>query len=90
MTVMNVGKMRMRVGNGHVPMWMRVGVLSVPFKVVSVLMMLVVPVSMVVVQDFVSVRMFMPLTDMKPDSQSQEHGRNPERQRWHFWPEEER
>ena len=34
--------------------------------------------------------MFMPLTDMKPDSQSHEHDCNPERQRWHLWPEEKR
>lgn len=70
MPVMNVGEMRVRVGNGHVLVRMRVRLLTALFEVVSMLVMLIVPVSMVVVQDFVSVRMFMSLPDMQPESES--------------------
>jgi hypothetical protein len=87
---MNIGEMRVRVGNRRVLVGMRVRLLTVPLKVVCVLMVLVVPVPMVMVQDLVSVRMFMPLTDMQPDSKSHERSRNPERQRRDLGPEEKR
>lgn len=86
----NIGEMRVRVGNRRVLMGVRMRCLTVPLKIVCVLMVLVVPVPMIVVQNLVSVRMFMPFTDMKPDSQSHKHSRNPERQRWHLGPEEKR
>jgi hypothetical protein len=88
--VMNVGKMRVRVGNRRVLMWMGVRFFPIPFKVVRVPVMLVVSVSMVVSKRLVSVGMLMPLTDMKPDSQSHERSCNPERQRWYFRPENKR
>ncbi len=75
----NIGEMRVRVSNRCVLVGMRVRLLTVPLEVVCVLVVLVVAVSMVMVQNLVSVRMFMPLTDMKPESQSHEYGRNPER-----------
>jgi hypothetical protein len=87
-TVTNVREMRVRVGNRRVLMRMRVRLVTVPLKVVCVLMVLVVPV--VMVQNFVGVRMFMPLTDMQPDSKSHERNRNPERQRRDLGPEEKR
>lgn len=77
--MVDVGKVRMCVSNRRVLMGVRMRLLTVPLKLVRMPMVLVVPVSMVVVQNLVSVRMFMPLTNMKPDSQSHEHGRNPER-----------
>lgn len=80
MSVVNIGEMRVRVGNRGVLMGMRTRFLSVPLKIVRVLMVLIVPVSMVMVQNLVSARMLMPLTDMEPDSQSHEHSRIPERQ----------
>jgi hypothetical protein len=79
MAVVNIRKMRVRVGNRRVLMRVRMRFLTVPRKIVRVLMVLVVPVPMVVVQKLVSVRMLMPLTDMKPDSQCHEHSRNPQR-----------
>ena len=89
-TVMNVGKMRVRVSNRRVLMRVGMWLFPVPFKVVRVPVMLVVPVSMGVSKWLVSMRMFMPLTDMKPDSQSHERGCNPERQWWQFGPENKR
>lgn len=74
---MNVGEMRVCVGNRHVLMGMRMRFLTVPLEVVRVLMMLVVPVPMVMVQDFMGVRMFVPLTNMQPDSKSHERRRHP-------------
>lgn len=73
--MMNVGDVRVRVSNGHVLVRMRVCLIAIPFEVVDVLMVLVVPVSMVVVQNFMSMGMFMPLTDMQPDSNSHECSR---------------
>lgn len=90
MPVMDVGKVRVRVSDRRMLMRMRVRLFTVPIKIMRMLVVLVVPVSMVMVQNLVSVRMFMPLTDMKPDSQSHERRGNPERQRWHFGPEEKR
>jgi hypothetical protein len=87
MAVVNIGEMRVRVGNRRVLVGMRVRLLTIPLKVVRVLMVFVVPVPMVVVQDLVSVRMFMPLADMQPDSQGHERSRNPERHRRDLGPE---
>jgi hypothetical protein len=86
--VMNIGEMRVRVSNRCVLVGMRVRLLTVPLEVVCVLVVLVVPVPMVMVQDLVSVRMFMPLTDMQPDSKSHERSRNPERHRRDLGPED--
>jgi hypothetical protein len=85
--VMNIGEMRVRVGNRRVLVRMRVRLLTVPLKVVCVLMVLVVPVPMVMVQDLVSMRVFMALTDMQPDSRSHERSRNPERQQRELGPQ---
>jgi hypothetical protein len=45
-----------------------------------------VPVPMVMVKNLVSVRVSMPLTDMRPDSKSHKRSRYPEKRRGHFWP----
>jgi hypothetical protein len=83
--VVNIGEMRVRVGDRRVLMEVHLGFLAVPLKIMRVLMVFVVPVPvpMVVVQNLVSVWMFMPLADMQPDSQSHEHACTPERMRWH-------
>jgi hypothetical protein len=75
MPVMDVGKVRVRMSDGQVLMRMRMWLVTVPLKVVSMLVMLVVPVSMVVVQGLVSVRVFMSLTYMQPDPERHERGR---------------
>ena len=87
---MDVGKVRMCVSTRRMLMRMRMRFLTVPLKIVRVLMALVVPVSVDVVQNLVSVRMFMPLTNMKPNSHSHERSRNPERQRRHLGAQEKR
>jgi hypothetical protein len=68
--VVDVREVRVCMSNRRVLMGMRVRLITIPLKVVGVLMVFVVPVPMVMVQDLVSVRMFMPFTDMKLDSQS--------------------
>jgi hypothetical protein len=78
MPVMNVGEVCVRVSNRRVLMGMRVRLRIVPRKVVCVLMVFVVPVPMVMVQNLVSMRVFMPLTDMQPDSKSHKCSRHPE------------
>ncbi|SAL75734.1 hypothetical protein AWB71_05088 [Caballeronia peredens] len=65
---MNIGEVCVRVSNRRVLMGMRVRLLTIPLKVVRVLMMLIVPVPMVMFKHLVSVWMFMPLSDMQPDS----------------------
>ena len=70
MPMMDVGKVGVRMSNRRMLMRMRVRLVTVPIKSMHMLMVLVVPVSMVMVQGLMSVRMLMPLTDMKPDSQS--------------------
>lgn len=88
--VVNIREMRVRMGNTRVLMGVRVRLFSVPLEIVRVLVMLVVPVAVVVVQDFVSVKMFVPFTNMQPDSQSHERGGYPEQQRRQFRPQNER
>jgi hypothetical protein len=78
MAVVNIRGMRVRMGNRRVLMGVLMRFLTVSLKIVRVLMVLVVPVSTVMVQNLVSVRMLMRLADMEPDSQSHEHSRNPE------------
>ena len=75
MPVMDVGKVRVRVSDRRMLMRMRVRLLTIPIKIMRMLVVLVVPVSMVVVQNFMSMGMFMPLTDMQPDSNSHECSR---------------
>lgn len=61
---MDVGKVRVCVSDRRMLMTMRERLLTVPIKIIRMLMVLVVPVSMVMVQNLVSVWMFVPLTDM--------------------------
>jgi len=75
MPVMDVGKVRVRVSDRRMLMRMRVRLFTVPIKFMRMLVVLVVPVSMIVVQDFVSVRVLMSLTYMQPDSERHERGR---------------
>lgn len=89
-TMMNVREMRVCVSHRRMLMRMSVRFFAVPLEVVNMPVVLVVPMPMVVVQCFVRVGMFMPLTDMKPDSQSHECGSGPEQQRRHFRPQDER
>jgi hypothetical protein len=64
MPVMDVGKVRVCVSDRRMLMTMRERLLTVPIKIIRMLMVLVVPVSMVMVQNLVSVRMFVALPDM--------------------------
>ena len=88
--VMDVGEMRVRMGSRGVLMRMHVRLVTAPLKVMRVLMMLVVPMPMIVGEGLVSMRMFVPLPDVKPDSDSHEGRRRPEQQRRQFWPQGER
>jgi hypothetical protein len=75
--VMNVGKMGVRVGDWQVLMGMGMRLLAVIFEVVNVLMVCVVTVPVVVAQHLMSVGVFVPLTDMRPDSQDHQWRRDP-------------
>jgi len=53
----------------------------------GVLMVLAMPVSVVVAQRFMGMRMFMPLANVKPDAHSHEHACDPEQERGPFRPQ---
>ena len=76
--VVNIGEMPVRVDQRLVLMRMCMWFSAVPFEVVGVLMVLAMPVSMVMVQRFMGMRMFMPLADVKPNTHSHEDARDPE------------
>jgi hypothetical protein len=77
-TMMDVGEVRVRVGNGYVLMRMCVRLLTVPLEVVSMQVVLVVAMSMIVLLHVMSVRMFVTLANMEPDAQRHQRGSNPE------------
>jgi hypothetical protein len=90
MTMVNVRKVRVHMGDGYVSVRMRVGFFPIPFELVPVLVVFIVPVRMVMVQDFVGMGMLMPLADMKPDSERHQRRGYPERNPRQFRPQDER
>ena len=80
MPVMNVREMRMRVRQRLVLMGVQVRFGTVPFEVMRVLVVGIVPVRMRMPHPFVAVLMLMLLRYMQPDARGHQHCRNPEQQ----------
>lgn len=70
MAMMDVGEMRMRVGQRQMCMGMQVGLFTVPFKLVLMLMMWIMGMPMRMDNVIVSVLVFVPLGQVQPDAQS--------------------
>jgi hypothetical protein len=70
MAMMDVGEMRMRVGQHQMYMGMQMGLFTVPFKLVLMLMMRIMDVPMRMDNVIVSVLVFVPLGQVQPDAQS--------------------
>lgn len=68
--MMDVGEMRMRVGQRQMYMGMQMGLFTVPFKLVLMLMMRIMDVPMRMDNVIVSVLVFVPLGQVQPDAQS--------------------
>ena len=69
MSALRLRLLGVRIGDGGVPVRMRVGFFAVLFRFVDVLAVLIVPVRMVVAYDFVCMRMLAPLANKKPKSE---------------------
>lgn len=64
MPVVNVWEVRMLVFELFMSMCMRVGLKSIPFKVMAMLMVLVMPMAVTVFQRLMGVFMLMPLCEV--------------------------
>ena len=64
MPVVNVWEVRMLVFELFMSMCMRVGLKSIPFKVMAMLMVLVMPMAVTVFQQLMGVFMLMPLCEV--------------------------
>ena len=85
-TVVNVRVVRMLVGEHNVPMRMHVWLLTVPWKPVRVLVMLIVSVAVNMLQRFMCVLMLVSLLDVQPNSKHHQHNCHPEQNRWGLGP----
>ena len=76
--VMDVGEVRMRVGDRRVPMWMRVWFLAVPVEVVLVLVVFIVYVTVRVEEPFVRVFVLVAFGEVQRDPGTHEYRGKPE------------
>lgn len=90
MPVVDIGKVRVRVRDGRMPMRVNMWLYSVPLEIVCVLMMFIMSVPMIVFERLVRVLVHVTLTQMQPDAERHQHRRDPERQRRLFGPQRKR
>ena len=69
MPMMDVWEMRVPVRDSHVQVGARMGLNSVPCKIVHVLMVLVMGMGVRVFDVFVGMRMFVPFAEMQPNTE---------------------
>lgn len=86
---MNIGIVRVLMGQWRMPMKMAVRLLSVPGEIMLMLMVLIVAMGMRVFQCIVQVFVLVPLSEMEPHTQRHQGGGQPEQDVWHFRPENE-
>ena len=77
--VMDVGIMRMAVGQWRVGVLVRMRLASIPLEIMRVLVMRVVPVEVCVRDRLVSMYVLVPLGQMQPDPRSHQGRSHPER-----------
>ena len=88
--MMDIGKVRMRVHDRVVFMRMAVRLLAGPREVVPMLVMLVMTVTMLVLERFMLVRVFVALAQVQPDADRHQAAGNPERQAGSFGEQQQR
>jgi hypothetical protein len=77
-SVVNVRKVRMAVGQDGVAVRMHMRLTAIPRKVVFMPMMLFMRMAMAMLQHIVRVLMLMALADVQPHAQAHQPGGNPE------------
>ena len=79
MPVMNVGEVRVAMLQFVVLMRVNVRLRAIPFKIVCVLVMRIVPVGMAMLKWFVQVWVLMTFGQMQPDTKPHQQAGGPER-----------
>ena len=85
--VVDVGVVRVAVGEHLVPMRVRMEALAGPLEVVRMLVMLVMAMPVRVLERFVHVSVFVPFPDVQPDPDRHQRSRYPEQHRRRLRPE---
>ena len=74
--MMDVGVMHVFMNHGFVLVWVRMGLNSVPCKIVHVLMVLVMRMGVRVFNVFVGMLMFVPFGEMQPNTETHQRRGN--------------
>ena len=84
MPVVRIRVMRMAMGHRSVRVFVRMGLLAVPWKIMLMLMMQIMAMSVRVSERFMCVLVLVPLGQMQPDATRHQCSGDPEHERRRF------